>query len=144
MLKNDRHTYRITWSEQDNKHIGLCAEFSSLSWLAPTPETALQGIRQVVADVVADMQASDEGVPEADELHKHYSFDYSKVKPNRFADRFSEQAIVVVLDPDVAAVFTTSEAANQALRGLITALESLAETSDLLEKVKSSSASSQS
>ncbi len=64
MLKNDRHTYRITWSEQDNEHIGLCAEFPSLSWLAPTPEAALQGIRQVVADVVADMQANDEPVPE--------------------------------------------------------------------------------
>ena len=23
MLKNDRHTFRITWSEQDNEHIGL-------------------------------------------------------------------------------------------------------------------------
>jgi hypothetical protein len=76
----------------------------------------------------------------ADELREHYSFDYSKAKPNRFADRFSEETLVVVLDPDVAAVFTTSKAANQALRGLITALGSLAETSDLLEKVKSSSA----
>ncbi len=83
---------------------------------------------------------NDEVAPEADELREHYSFDYSKAKPNRFADRFSQEATVVVLDPDVAAVFTTSEAANQALRGLITALGSLAETPDLLEKVKSSAA----
>ncbi len=83
---------------------------------------------------------NDEIVPEADELREYYNFDYSKAKPNRFANRFSQEAIVVVLDPDVAAVFTTSEAANQALRGLITALESLAETPDLLEKVKSSAA----
>jgi hypothetical protein len=75
---------------------------------------------------------------EADELREHYSFDYNKAKPNRFADRFGEEAIVVVLDPDVAAVFTTSEATNQALRGLITTLGSLAATPDLLEKVKSS------
>ena len=81
---------------------------------------------------------NDEVVPEADELREHYSFDYSKAKPNRFANRFSEEAIVVVLDPDVAAVFTTSEAANQALRGLIAALGSLAGTPDLLKKVKSS------
>ncbi len=60
MLKNDRHTYHITWSEQDNEHLGLCAEFPSLSWLAPTPEAALQGIRQVVADVVADIAKVDE------------------------------------------------------------------------------------
>ena len=60
MLKNDRHTYRITWSKQDNEHLGLCAEFPSLSWLAPTPEAALKGIRQVVADVVADITKVDE------------------------------------------------------------------------------------
>jgi len=64
MLKNDHYTYRVTWSEEDGEYVGLCAEFQSLSWLAPSPETALQGIRQVVADVVADMQASVEPVPE--------------------------------------------------------------------------------
>ena len=74
----------------------------------------------------------------ADELREHYSFDYSKAKPNRFAHRFSEESIAVVLDPDVAAVFTTSETANQALRVLITALGNLAGTPDLLEKVKNS------
>ena len=88
----------------------------------------------------------DDAVREADELRKHYNFDYSRAKPNRFADRFSEEAMAVVLDPDVAAVFTTSEAANQALRILIDALGNLAETPDLLEKVKNSTvaASSQS
>ena len=81
---------------------------------------------------------NDEVVQETDELREHYSFDYNKAKPNRFANRFSEETIVVVLDPDVAAVFTTSEAANQALRGLITTLGSLAGTPDLLERVKGS------
>jgi hypothetical protein len=80
----------------------------------------------------------DEIVNEIDEMREHYNFDYSKAKPNRFVNRFSDQSVVVVLDPDVAAVFTTSEAANQALRGLITALEGLAGTPDILEKVKSS------
>lgn len=79
------------------------------------------------------------------ELRTHYEFDYSKARPNRFAGQLSEEAIVVVLDPDVAAVFTTSEEANQALRVLIDALGNLAETPDLLEKVKTSTtASSQS
>ncbi len=62
-LKNDRYTYRVTWSEDDNEYVGLCAEFSSLSWLAQTPETALKGIRKLVADVVKDMDASGETVP---------------------------------------------------------------------------------
>jgi len=62
--QNDKYTYRVTWSEEDVEHIGLCAEFPSLSWLAATPESALRGIRRVVAGVVADMKVSGESVPE--------------------------------------------------------------------------------
>jgi len=36
----NHYTYRVTWSAEDNEHVGLCAEFPSLSWLAPTPEKA--------------------------------------------------------------------------------------------------------
>jgi len=64
MLENDRYTYRVTWSEEDGEYVGLCSEFPSLSWLAPTPEAALKGIRQVVAEVVADLEANGEPVPE--------------------------------------------------------------------------------
>ena len=60
----DQYTYRVTWSQEDNQCVGLCAEFPSLSWLAATPEKALRGIRKIVAEVVEDMQASDESVPE--------------------------------------------------------------------------------
>ena len=63
-LKNDRYTYRVTWSEEDGEYVGLCAEFPSLSWLASTPEAALRGIRKVVAEVVADMEANGEVAPE--------------------------------------------------------------------------------
>ena len=63
-LSNDRYTYRVTWSEEDEEYVGLCAEFSSLSWLAATPEAALTGVRTVVADVVADLEANGEIVPE--------------------------------------------------------------------------------
>ncbi len=59
----NHYTYRVTWSPDDNEHIGLCAEFPSLSWLAPSPEKALAGIRKVVSDVVADMQANKESIP---------------------------------------------------------------------------------
>jgi predicted HicB family RNase H-like nuclease len=64
MLKNDHYTYRVTWSEEDGEYIGLCAEFPSLSWLASEPEAALKGIRQIIADVVSDMQSTGEPVPE--------------------------------------------------------------------------------
>ncbi len=65
VLQNDRYTYRVTWSEDDNEYVGLCAEFPSLSWLSSTPETALKGIRKLVAETVADMESNDEIVPEA-------------------------------------------------------------------------------
>lgn len=61
----NHYTYRVTWSSEDNEHVGLCAEFPSLSWLARTPEKALSGIRRVVAEVVANMQQSGEAIPEA-------------------------------------------------------------------------------
>ena len=63
-LQNDRYTYRVTWSEDDMESVGLCAEFPSLSWLAATPEAALKGVRKMVADVVQDMEANKEVVPE--------------------------------------------------------------------------------
>jgi len=72
MLRNDHYTYRVTWSEDDNEHVGLCAEFPSLSWLASSPQTALKGIRSVVADVVADMKKSREPIPES-LANKHFS-----------------------------------------------------------------------
>jgi predicted HicB family RNase H-like nuclease len=63
-LKNDRYTYRITWSEDDNEYVGLCAEFPGLSWLAKKPEAALKGIRKSVEGVVRDMHREGEAVPE--------------------------------------------------------------------------------
>ena len=63
-MKNDHYTYRVTWSEEDQEYVGLCAEFSSLSWLAGTQEAALKGIRSVVADAVADMRKTKEPIPE--------------------------------------------------------------------------------
>lgn len=59
----DQFTYRVTWSEEDGEHVGLCAEFPSLSWLASTPEEALDGIRKIVKQSVRDMESSGEPVP---------------------------------------------------------------------------------
>jgi predicted HicB family RNase H-like nuclease len=54
----------VTWSNEDQEYVGLCAEFPSLSWLAGTPEEALVGVRAVVAEVVKDMTQSGEPMPE--------------------------------------------------------------------------------
>lgn len=62
-MKVDHYTYRVTWSAEDGEHLGLCAEFPSLSWLAPTPEAALAGVRKTVRQVVADMTSQGEQAP---------------------------------------------------------------------------------
>lgn len=61
--KNDHFTYRVTWSAEDGEHAGLCVEFPSLSWLAPSPEAALEGIRSLVWDTVREMDDAGEPVP---------------------------------------------------------------------------------
>lgn len=60
----DRYTYRLTWSEEDQEHVGLCAEFPSLSWLDKTPEKALAGIRKLVKGCLTDMAKNKENIPE--------------------------------------------------------------------------------
>ncbi len=64
MSKNiDRYTYRVTWSEEDQEHVGLCVEFPSLSWLEVTPEKALKGISNLVRECITDMISSGEEIP---------------------------------------------------------------------------------
>lgn len=60
----DPYTYRVTWSEEDQEYVGLCAEFPSLSWLEGTHEKALAGIRKLVKDTIADLKKNKEPVPE--------------------------------------------------------------------------------
>lgn len=68
----DRYTYRVTWSEEDQEYVGLCAEFPSLSWLEKTPEKALVGIRKLVKECLSDMEVNGEAVP-APIATKNYS-----------------------------------------------------------------------
>ena len=63
-IKNDHYTYRVTWSADDEEYVGLCVEFPSLSWLEGTPEDALKGIRDLVAEAIDDMKNNEEKIPE--------------------------------------------------------------------------------
>lgn len=66
MLKiADKYTYRVTWSDEDNEYVGLCAELPSLSWLAATPEDALKGIRSTVKKCIKDLNQTGEPIPKA-------------------------------------------------------------------------------
>lgn len=64
-------------------------------------------------------QGSNSRTPVSDDMLPEYDFDYRKARPNRFASRLDKDRLVVVLDPDIARVFTTSESVNAVLRALI-------------------------
>ena len=55
-----------------------------------------------------------------DDMRAEYSLDYSKAKPNRFASKLADTS-AVVLQPDVAAVFKSSDAVSAFLRSAILA-----------------------
>ena len=57
----------------------------------------------------------------ADDLRAEYDLDYTRSRPNRFAAEMGDTVVAVTLEPDVAAVFGTSESVNRALRSLISA-----------------------
>src|SRR5216684_7567415 len=59
-----KYAYRIEWSDEDGEYAGLCAEFPSLSWLGSTPVEALKGIQRIVREVIRDMSANKETIPE--------------------------------------------------------------------------------
>ena len=60
----EHFTYRVSWSEEDGEHVGTCLEFPSLSHLADDPEAALRGVRELVTDIVADLRANNEPIPQ--------------------------------------------------------------------------------
>ena len=90
--QNNHYTYRVTWSDEDQEYVGLCAEFPSLSWLAASPEAAFRGIRRVVAEVVADMKKSHEPVPEPLAGRKYSGKFMVRVPPDLHRDLAVEAA----------------------------------------------------
>jgi len=56
-----------------------------------------------------------------DDLLPEYDFDYSKARPNPFVERMPGSRVMVI-EPDVASVFTTQEQVNSVLRAIIAAM----------------------
>ena len=56
---------------------------------------------------------------ENDDLLPEYDLDYSKSKPNRFAEKYRQMQRTVVLDDDVSESFPSAESVNEALRFLV-------------------------
>ncbi|MDI5938794.1 MULTISPECIES: type II toxin-antitoxin system HicB family antitoxin [Micromonospora] len=58
------YTYRVTWSAEDREFVATCAEFPSLSWLASSQVGALQGLQDLLREVIADLAEQGEQVPQ--------------------------------------------------------------------------------
>lgn len=98
MLKNDHYTYRVIWSEEDQEYVGLCTEFPSLSWLDETQEEALQGIRQLVSEVIEDMKKNNEDIPEPFSTRKFSGKFIVRVPPElhrRIAEEAAEEGVSI-------------------------------------------------
>lgn len=98
MLKNDHYAYRVIWSEEDQEYVGLCTEFPSLSWLDETQEEALQGIRQLVSDVIEHMKAENEEIPEPFSTRRFSGKFIVRIPPElhrRIAEEAAEEGISI-------------------------------------------------
>ncbi len=71
-----------------------------------------------------NQELNDERDPEMSE-----EYDFSGGVRGKYAGRFARGSNVVVLDPDVAQVFTDSESVNQALRALAAIIQHQSEKS---------------
>ena len=58
------YTYRVTWSVEDEEFVATCLEFPSLSWLASSQIDSLTGLEALIAEVIQDMTAEGETIPE--------------------------------------------------------------------------------
>jgi len=57
-------------------------------------------------------------------LRAEYRLDYTKARPNRFAERAQPGSVAVLVDPDVAHVFKNAESVNAVLRALVATMPS--------------------
>ena len=52
------------------------------------------------------------------DMSAEYHFDYSQARPNRFARGIAEGSLIVILEPELAQVFKTSEQVKAILRAI--------------------------
>ena len=88
----EKYTYRVIWSEEDGEHVGLCSEFPSLSWLAPSMAEALDGIAKVVAEVLKDMKKNRATPPEPLSLQEFKGKILVRVPPEQHRELAIEAA----------------------------------------------------
>ena len=92
MTNPEKYTYRVIWSEEDQEHVGLVAEFPSLSWLADSQGEALSGITKLVTDVLKDMAKAKEPIPAPLSLRKYKGHIAVRVPPAQHRELAMEAA----------------------------------------------------
>lgn len=58
------YAYRVDWSAEDAAFVATVVEFPSLSWVADDQAGALEGLRELVEAVVADLEREGSAVPD--------------------------------------------------------------------------------
>lgn len=59
----EKYTYRVVWSEDDQRYVGVCTEFPSLTHLASSHDEALDGVIALVRDAIVTMHKAKEEAP---------------------------------------------------------------------------------
>ncbi|KOR32130.1 hypothetical protein TI05_09240 [Achromatium sp. WMS3] len=54
-----------------------------------------------------------------DDLRPEYDFDFTKAIRGKYYQEYTQNSNIIVLDPDIAAVFHNSKAVNTALRSML-------------------------
>lgn len=85
------YAYRVAWSPEDREFVATCTEFPSLSWLATSQVRALRGLETLLSEVLADMAANGEAIPEP-LSERSYSGRFNLRVPPRLHQRLAMQA----------------------------------------------------
>ncbi|MDJ0650255.1 MAG: toxin-antitoxin system HicB family antitoxin [Xenococcaceae cyanobacterium MO_188.B19] len=83
MINYKHYAYRVVWSVEDQEFVGLCAEFPSLSYLDEDHLKAIEGITNLVKDIIADMEANDEPPPIPISARKYSGKFQIRITPER-------------------------------------------------------------
>ena len=87
----EHYSYRVNWSAEDQEFVGTVLELPSLSWLEGDSGAVFSGIRKLAADVVADLEANGEPVPEP-LSERNYSGKFVVRIPPQAHRRLAEEA----------------------------------------------------
>jgi len=99
-MKNNigKYTFRIEWSEEDNRHIARCLEFPSLAAHGNTLADALREIEFVVGETIDWLKEEGEPIPTPFGLKKfrgHLTLRVPAEKHRELAIRSAEEGVSV-------------------------------------------------